>query len=172
MYVCGGGEQIQAIQLIHQLLIVSSVNTNTTAGERVAERVYITQCRERKRADYVEGERRRPTETGISTYFPVGDRLDHTAYSLRLNFYLIFPHFGQGCFLKKSTKMWMLQVLCVSLCIHAVQARIWAWMLSIPYSASEDGPVGPRDREAEIFPSNPKGDMVSYSKSLKKLSKH
>lgn len=35
-------------------------------------------------------------------------------------------------------------------------------MLSIPYSASEDGPVGPKDREAEILPNNPKGDMVSY----------
>lgn len=96
------------------------------------------------------------------------------AISLRFYFLLhiclFFYLWTKSIFLKMNTKMWMLQVLCVCVCAHAVQARIWAWMLSIPYSASENGPVGPRDREAEIFPNNPKGDMVSFHECFKHLT--
>ncbi|XP_051968020.1 uncharacterized protein LOC127633192 [Xyrauchen texanus] len=49
-----------------------------------------------------------------------------------------------------TTKSWMLQVLYVCKCTYPIQARIWAWMLSIPYSPPEDGPVGLRDRETEM----------------------
>ncbi|XP_036427730.1 uncharacterized protein LOC118808957 [Colossoma macropomum] len=44
---------------------------------------------------------------------------------------------------------------------EAVQARIWAWMLSMPYSPPEEGRVGLRDRETETQPASQKGDMVA-----------
>lgn len=52
-----------------------------------------------------------------------------------------------------------LHILFVCMCVSAVQARIWAWMLSMPYSPPEKGL---RDRETEISPNNQKGDMVSW----------
>ncbi|KAG7325259.1 hypothetical protein KOW79_011575 [Hemibagrus wyckioides] len=44
---------------------------------------------------------------------------------------------------------------------EAVQARIWAWMLSMPYSPPEEGPMGLRERETESSPNSQKGDMVA-----------
>ncbi|XP_051531137.1 dickkopf-related protein 3-like isoform X2 [Myxocyprinus asiaticus] len=53
------------------------------------------------------------------------------------------------------------QVLYVCMCAYPVQARIWAWMLSIPYSPPEDGPVGLKDRETEMPANSPKREMVA-----------
>ncbi|XP_030630932.1 dickkopf-related protein 3-like [Chanos chanos] len=53
----------------------------------------------------------------------------------------------------------LLHILCVCLYVSAAQARIWAWMLSLPHSPPEDGSVGLRDKETETS-SVPKGDLV------------
>lgn len=60
-----------------------------------------------------------------------------------------------------NTTSRFLHILFVCMCVSAVQARIWAWMLSMPYSPPEEGPMGLRERETESSPNSQKGDMVS-----------
>uniref|UniRef100_A0A4W4H3D1 Dickkopf N-terminal cysteine-rich domain-containing protein n=1 Tax=Electrophorus electricus TaxID=8005 RepID=A0A4W4H3D1_ELEEL len=59
-----------------------------------------------------------------------------------------------------STAPRLLCVLCVYVCVLAAQARIWAWMLSIPYSPPEKGHVGPTDRDTETPRNSSNGDTV------------
>ncbi|TSK14611.1 Dickkopf-related protein 3 [Bagarius yarrelli] len=55
----------------------------------------------------------------------------------------------------------LLHILLVCMCVSAVQARIWAWVLSMPYSPPEEGPMGLRERETESSPNSQKSDMVA-----------
>lgn len=60
-----------------------------------------------------------------------------------------------------NTTVRFLHILFVCMCVSAVQARIWAWMLSMPYSPPEEGPMGLRERQTETSPNSQKGDTVS-----------
>ncbi|KAK2866238.1 hypothetical protein Q7C36_002294 [Tachysurus vachellii] len=60
-----------------------------------------------------------------------------------------------------NTTARLLHILFVCMCVSVVQARIWAWMLSMPYSPPEEGTMGLRERETELSPNSQKGDMVA-----------
>ncbi|XP_028815709.1 dickkopf-related protein 3-like [Denticeps clupeoides] len=43
-----------------------------------------------------------------------------------------------------------LQMLGLCLSLSGAQARIWAWMLAMPYSPPEDGPLALRERDPKV----------------------
>lgn len=63
-----------------------------------------------------------------------------------------------------------LRMLCVCVCLSAAEARIWAWMLAMPYNPPEDGPrPGPlRHRDQD-----PEGPLTSLkTDSVGQLNTH
>ncbi|XP_036394885.1 dickkopf-related protein 3-like [Megalops cyprinoides] len=46
------------------------------------------------------------------------------------------------------TQFLLLSLLCLGLSLPSAEGHIWAWMLSIPYSPPEDGPLSPRGTPA------------------------
>lgn len=53
-----------------------------------------------------------------------------------------------------------LRMLGVCVCLSVAQAHIWAWMLAMPYTPPEGGPLRHREREPESLPLSHKADSV------------
>ncbi|XP_012688849.2 dickkopf-related protein 3-like [Clupea harengus] len=54
-----------------------------------------------------------------------------------------------------------LRMLGVCVCLSVAQAHIWAWMLAMPYTPPEGGPLRHREREPESLPLSHKADSVA-----------